>query len=224
MDTNTDHTVILRHTKTVKMSHITQKDLYEDAILKTTTDHPYQTKWAAKLQTPILWEEVWNTVHNILMSNKTKTIIWEQLHLNFYTQYSYNKWHKVNNKCPLCGTIPESIYHTILDCKFVKDVWLQAQPFLLLLHNRPITDEEKALGIVNLNSTPGIMLRNWITFKLREQIMLFERKVSRSTRFTSFKAKFKQVMALEITQHFFRLKKDGNLPFIEKVVASGNSM
>ena len=132
------------------MSMITQKDLYEDAILKTTTDHIYQTKWLEKLQILIVWEEVWNTVHNFLLSNKTKTIIWEQLHLNFYTQYSYNKWHKVHNICPLCRKVPENIYHIILNCDFVNNVWIHMQPLLSSLHRLPITDAEKALGIVTI--------------------------------------------------------------------------
>ena len=67
------------------MSHITQKQLYENAIVRTTTTHNYQIKWIDKLQTVILWEEVWKAVHNFLMTSKIKTIIWEQIHLNFYT-------------------------------------------------------------------------------------------------------------------------------------------
>ena len=38
--------------------------------------------------------EAWDTVHNGLSTNKTKNIIWQQIHLNFYTQYSYTKWYK----------------------------------------------------------------------------------------------------------------------------------
>ena len=146
--------VILGNINIVEMSMITQKDLYEDAILKMTTDHIYQTKWMTKLQTLIVWEEVWITVHNFLLSNKTKTIIWEQLHLNFYTQFSYNKWHKVHNICPLCRKVPESIYHIILNCDFVNKVWIHIQPLLSSLHRLAISDEEKALGIVTIK-------KNW---------------------------------------------------------------
>ena len=77
----------------------------------------------------------------------------------------------------------------------MNQVWIQAQPLLNALHEKPITDEEKALGIVNMKGTADIMLRNWVTFKLREQIMFFERKASKSSRFASldnFKAKFNQ--------------------------------
>ena len=204
------------------MSNITQKRLYDDAIIKTTTDHEYQTKWVDKLQTVIIWEEVWKVAHNFLLTSKTKTIIWEQIHLNFYTQYSYNKWHKTSSPFPLCKEVPKNIYHMILHCKFVNQVWIQAQPLLNSLHEKPITDEEKALGIVNMKGTADIMLRNWVTFKLREQIMFFERKASKSSRFASldnFKAKFNQSMALEIKQHLFRYQEEGNLSFFDKVIA-----
>ena len=101
----------------------------------------------------------------------------------------------------------------ILDCKFVNQVWIQAEPLLNSLHEKPITDEEKALGIVNMKGTVGIMLRNWITFKLREQLMILERKLSKSSRCASldnFKIKFNQSMALEIKQHLFRYQEDWN--------------
>ena len=62
--------VILGNVKKVKMSLITQKELYEDAILKMTTDHKYQSKWVIKLNTVIIWEEVWNSIHNFLLSNE----------------------------------------------------------------------------------------------------------------------------------------------------------
>ena len=50
-EVKTNDVVILNNNKTVQMSQITQKELYEDAILKTTTDHVHQTKWVEKLQT-----------------------------------------------------------------------------------------------------------------------------------------------------------------------------
>ena len=175
----------------------------------------YQIKWYDKLRTVIMWEEVWNTVHNFLLSNKTKTIIWEQLHLNFYTQYSYNKWHKVHNICPLCRKVPESIYHIILNCEFVNNVWRHMQPLLSSLHRLTITDEEKALGIVTIKKTTGILLRNWLTFKVREQVMLFERK----KRPLLFKAKFNQSVALEIKQLMIRFNNEHKLDLFDKIIA-----
>ena len=214
--------VFLGNKKKVKMPLITQKDLYEDAILKMSTDHTYQTKWVEKLQILIVWEEVWNSVHNFLLSNKTRTAIWEQLHLNFYTQYSYNKWHGKQDICPLCRKIPESIYHIILHCDFVNSMWTQMEPILSQLYSKSITDEEKALGIITIKNTTGILLRNWLTYKMREQVMLFERKAYHSPRAVSgdlFKAKVNQSMALEIKQLMFRFKNEDKLSLFDDVIA-----
>ena len=43
-----DHTVFLGNTKIVKMSQISQKDLYEDAILYKSKDHSHQISNAPK--------------------------------------------------------------------------------------------------------------------------------------------------------------------------------
>ena len=222
LDTEKEDTVILRGSDRVKMAMITQKDLYEEALLKMTTVHIYQTKWYDKLRTVIMWEEVWNTVHHFLLSNRTKTVIWEQLHLNFYTQYSYNKWHQVNTICPLCRKVPESIYHIILNCDFVTNAWFHIQPLLSSLHTKTVSDEEKAFGIVDIRKTTGLLLRNWVTFKLREQVMLFERMACHSSKpvsFDTFKARFNQSMALEMKHHLYRFKNENKIPMFDKIIA-----
>ena len=214
--------VFLGNTENVKMRVITQKDLYEDAILMKSRDHLYQTKWATKLNTLILWEEVWTSVHNFLLSNKTRTAIWEQLHLNFYTQYSYNKWHKNENNCILCKKIPENIYHIILHCDFANTIWTNMEPTLKKLHNKPIDDEEKALGIVQIKNVTGIMLRNWVTYKMREQILTYERqcfKFPEKVSTQSFEVSFNQSLAQEVKHWMIRLSNEGNLKKFDEVVA-----
>ena len=78
----------------VKFTEITQKILYEEAIFGKSKAHHSEIKWFHKLSTSIDWEDTWKAVHNFLNKNQTKTIIWQQIHLQHYTQYSYNKWHK----------------------------------------------------------------------------------------------------------------------------------
>ena len=60
----------------IKLTQITQKLLYEEILLKTERDHHSQAKWVMKLKVSIAWEEVWNTVHNILSTNESKNLIW----------------------------------------------------------------------------------------------------------------------------------------------------
>ena len=202
------------------MSLITQKELYEEAVLKISTDHSHQSKWVIKLGIVIVWEEVWNTIHNILVTNKTKT--GEQVHLNFYTQYSYNKWHHTNDMCPLCKNIPQNIYHIILDCPFVNTIWAHIQPILFQFDKNSISDEEKAFGIVRITNTPGLLTRNWLTYKMREEIMNFERMAYHSPHRASislFKAKFNNSMASEIKRLMNKYNDEYKLHLFDKLVA-----
>ena len=217
-----DHTVFLGNKTILKMSQITQKDLYEDAILYKSRDHSHQAKWTKKLNTVILWEEVWSALHNFLVSNETRTAIWEQLHLNFYTQYSYNKWHKASDLCPLCEKLPESIFHIILHCDFANTVWEHLQPILLQLNPKALDDTEKALGIVQIKSTPDITLRNWLGYKIREKILIFERSAYRQSKVPSidiFKAKFNQMIATEVKHLMYRFNNEGKLDKFDELVA-----
>ena len=103
-------------------------------------------------------------------------------------------------------------------------IYEQIQPILFSLHRVTITDAEKALGIVTIKSTTGIQLRNWFTYKLREQLMLFERIAYHSSGTPSldlFKAKFNQAMAFEIKNHLFRFKNENTLSVFDEIIAHG---
>ena len=161
----------LTHDSTIlKFPSITHHDLYENSVSNLPGFHHSQLKWSELLGVPLEWNDIWNTVHNPLSLNKTTSIIWQQLHLNFYTQYSYNKWHKVNMACPLCGKVPDSIFHIILNCELVSTIWEDAKSVLLRLHPvqlRRKKEEEKAFGIFHKKPPPGICVRNWLTFLVR---------------------------------------------------------
>ena len=118
--------------------------------------------------------------------------------------------------------MPESIFHIILHCDFVNTVWAHLQPILTQLNTKALDDPEKALGIVQIKSTPGISLRNWLGYKIREQILLFERRAYRQSKVPSldmFKAKFNQMIATEVKHLMYRLKNEGKLDKFEEVVA-----
>ena len=119
----TKEDTILINNKQLKFDEITHKTLYEAFTYNITGFHHSQIKWFYKMDDPISWDDVWNSVHNFLCTNETVSAIWHQLHLNFYTQYSYNKWHKVDMMCPLCEKKTESIFHLILHCDVVIKLW-----------------------------------------------------------------------------------------------------
>ena len=78
-----DDIIITSKGEEIKLIQTTQKMLYEETLLATQGDHHSQYKWVRKLNTPISWENVWNSVHNIMSTNETINIIWQQIHLNY---------------------------------------------------------------------------------------------------------------------------------------------
>ena len=205
--------------KEIKFTQITQKHLYEETLLSIGRDHHSQVKWVEKLNTSINWEEVWKAVHNFWSTNQAKNTIWQQIHLNFYTQYSYNKWHKKQDNCPLCQKMPESIYHLIMHCEFANKLWEEMEPILSELHPLPVSEEEKAFGIIQNKQTTGILLRNWLTYLLRECISQAEREAHyKRTNLEKIKKKFNQAMGLEIQIKAIRYRNEHNLAFFDKMI------
>ena len=223
MDVEKEDIVILRN-KTVEMSLISQKELYEEAIYRNCQDHSHQGKWGERLEPLIVWEEVWESVHHFLSSNVTKTAIWEQIHLNYYTQYSYNKWHNTSEECPLCKKLPESIYHIILHCDFVNNLWVSLTPVLMTLHRKGVDDVEKALGILHIKKTTGMLLRNWLTYKLREQVLQYERAVyhTKAASTEAFKVRYNQSVATEVKNFMYRYSAENKLHIFDNLLGHGN--
>ena len=205
------------------LAQTTQKILYEQTLLRVNSyDHHSQSKIFNKLNSVIIWEDVWSSVQNILSSNETKTAMWQQIHLNFYTQYSYNKWHKVYEKCPLCSIVPINIFHIILDCNFTKVVWERIKPALMKLHPVQISDEEKTLGIAKRKHSTGSLLRNWVTYILRFLILEEEKlsyhcgSVANPNRFLK---KFNSVVHFELHKKMLRYQNENRLSFFETIFA-----
>ena len=219
-DVSKEDTLVTKTGEKIKITQLTHKKLYEEALLHTVGDHHSQVKWVIKLNTSITWEDVWNTVHNILSTNQTKSIIWQQLHLNFYTQYSYNKWHQKQDMCPLCKKMPENIFHIILHCDFTNKLWEGIEPLLKDLYPVPVSEEEKAFGIVQKKSTTGILLRNWLTYLLRDCIMQEEKEAYHSSKpnLGKIKKRFNQTMEFEILMKIIRYENENNLAFFDEII------
>ena len=86
----------------VEFKFVTQKFIYGELIHQQSRDHIYQTKWLTEENEigSVNWEDVWRNVYQHFFTEETKSIIWEQIHLNFYTTYNYNKWHNTFQPCP----------------------------------------------------------------------------------------------------------------------------
>ena len=217
--------ILLTHNSTIlKFPSIPHHVLYEDFISNIPGFHHSQLKWSEHLGLPLDWNDIWNTVHNPLNFCKTTSIIWHQLHLNFYTQYSYNKWHKVNMACPLCGKVPKSIFHIILDCDIVSTIWRDITPVLLKLHPGQPNDEEKAFGIVRRVPRPGVRVRNWLTFLIRRCISKMERRAHfcNSHILNRTKRKIQYSIEKEIDKKLFICRNDGNMKVFDEFFTHSN--
>ena len=84
--------------------------------------------------------------------------------------------------------------------------------------------EEKAFGIVKKKMEIGILLRNWLTYLLRESIALEERAAyhtSKKPQLEITKRKFNELVKLEIHSKYIRYKNDNNLEYFEKIITHG---
>ena len=153
----------------VTLQVVSCKDVYGELLQLTYRDHHSMTKWEDKFPDYLFqWPKIWASVNNPITTEVVKTLIWEQIHLNNHCTYSYNKWHNQQEKCPLCLTIPSSIYHLTLECAVTNSLWDELEPHLMGIINQGVSDEEKAFGL--MGDSPNIILRNWVTFILRKCI------------------------------------------------------
>ena len=150
------------------LRQLTEKIMYHELLYTHYRDHHSSERWIRYFPELLEWDHIWQNCHNILATERTKTIIWEQLHLNYFTQYCYNVAHNLSDVCPLCNQIPLNRMHIVLLCPFTIQMWQDIQPYIHLIHPVVITEFEMAFGIVG--TKPEILLRNWLTFKLRECI------------------------------------------------------
>ena len=222
IDIQAENTLYITSTeKELPFQNVTQKMIYYELILPQYRGHPYEAKWVQDLNTPIEWQKVWKSVHNPLSTEQTKTVIWEQIHLNYYTTYSYNKWHNSQDQCPLCEKIPEHRLHNIITCPIVNSMWNQLEPHLLQIYPTRITNEEKALGIQG--ETSNIILRNWMTYLLRQIILeqesiAYYNKRGKANQ-NDIKNRYNEQIKTQIWQHYNITKNLGNTEGFKKSFA-----
>ena len=160
----------------VLIQDITQKVLYEELIRKFVhVDHHSTIKWLEHFGRDVYldWKQIWKQVHNPLCKNETISQIWAQIHLNDLTTASYNNWFRSNLLCPLCKSHIADLFHLVLNCSFTKQLWRDLDYFLKKLSPQPVSAEEMAFGLKG--TSPKIVLRNWLTFLLRELIIKQEK-------------------------------------------------
>ena len=201
------------------LHHATEKQLYTEAIYSILyRDHHSTLKWQEHLAPVYLeWKEIWRNVHNPLASERTKTAIWELIHLNFNTTASFNKWRDTEDQCPFCSQVPEDAKHIILICPVVRDLWRDIHPFLDFVYPAPLSDYEMVFGL-NGNTAP-ILLRNWLTFKFRQIISYQEFLAHNSPGINNarmIKTKMNREVKNEVHKKYEYCCATNNLPFFAK--------
>ena len=181
-DSVESHLVVgLSDGKEHRFESIPQMVIYSELIHEQSRDHGYVGRWHVGRFGYIAWDEIWPSVHSQFFTEKSKSAIWEQLHLNFLTTHNINTWYNQLNPCPLCHKIPDDIFHIIVDCRFTKVCWKRLENVLLKIVPQPVTLHEMAFGLQSSKNTfYQVTLRNWITFNLRLMIMLEERKAHKT--------------------------------------------
>ena len=217
------HTIFLTRLQArINFRAVTFKDVYEEFLRLNYLEHHSLDKWDQKFHTDINWSKVWEALNNPITKEKVRTAVWEQIHLNDYCTYSYNKWHKTQDPCPLCLNIPTSKFHLTLDCPLTQKLWQDLAPYLNLLYTFPVTDQEKVFGITG-DGSPSIILRNWLTFNLRNCIVEQEQKAYHNKKGKlneqDIKRKFNDRIKSEVMEKYRIYENLGRLDYFEKIFA-----
>ena len=211
--------------QTIPFKQVTQYQVYCELIRSTYIDHHSKHKWENRFPNcDISWDDVWLFVNNPLSREDTKTAIWEQLHLNDYTTYSYNKWHKAQQVCPLCLQLPNNKFHITLECPVTISLWHELTHHLLKIHPEPISEEEMVFGLSG--SKPGIKLRNWLTSLLREYIVrqesiAYHNKKGRQNE-VDIKLSYNAAVKAEVWEKYNILQHLGRTEYFKKMYAINN--
>ena len=208
----------------LSFSAVTCKDLYGELIRKNYIEHHSLQKWEDRFpDTDIDWDKVWTSVCNPVSTENTKSLIWEQIHLNDYCTYSYNKWHKAQDLCPLCLNVPTK-FHLTLECEVTNLLWEELEPHLKMISGAYVSDTEKIFGIEG--QSPNSILRNWITFLLRECIARQEsiayKNKKGSANIHDIKIHFNNKIKAELMEKYRIYQHLGRLDYFKKIFAVDN--
>ena len=108
----------------------------------------------------------------------------------------------------------------MLHCDFANRLWADVEPILIKFHPAPVTEEEKAFGIFLRKPTTGTLIRNWVTYLLRDCITQEEREAYHSKRpsVKNAKKKVNRFIVHELNKKIIRYKHENNLERLEKLI------
>ena len=226
LENRTENVIYHTESKTyVKFQDTENKQIYQELIKLQYKEHHSKNKWEERFpETTLDWDNIWKSINNPITLEDTKTAIWQQIHLNDYTTYSYNKWKKVQQACPLCTQIPTNRFHITLDCPIVVKLWEDLEPHLKNIYPNNITEREKVFGIQG--NTPNIILRNWLTFLLRQIIYEQERTAFYNKKGTrneiDIKLRYNQTVKTEVWKKEQLYSNLGKSDYFKRIFAAND--
>ena len=208
----------------IKFRFATHKIIYNELLRKNYQEHHSVEKWENAFGYCIDWEKVWISLNNPITSESVKTTIWEHIHLNSFCTYSYNKWHKKQDPCPFCALIPATKFHLTLECALTLKLWKDIEPQLMRIKRIQVTRYEAIFGLQG--TSPGVILRNWLTFLLRHCIVEQEKIAYHNGRGMlneyDVKIKFNELVKSEVFKKYVILHHLGRDKYFQKIFAVKN--
>ena len=112
------------------------------------------------------------------------------------------------------------MYHTLLECKVAMTAWDELEITLYRIHEVPVSNEEKAIGIIEEKPNLGVLLRNWLTFVLRQAVADAERECYYATRDSlhTIRKIFRKLIKEEVFLASLRAKNQNKGDLVDKAI------
>ena len=107
-----------------------------------------------------------------------------------------------------------------MECEITNKAWNELEITLYRIYEIPVSNEEKAVGIFEKRPTEGVLLRNWLTYVLRQAISDAERECyyKSSDSLNVIKRKFRKILEEEVFLATLRGSNMNKDDFVNKVL------
>jgi len=146
------------------------KDVYSSILSKSdSTVNIWENKWASELGNgeEIVWDQVWDCVHNNITNYKVQSSIWEMIHRNYICAYILTQMYRGDGICKLCKNIERTRTHVFMNCEVIESLYQQFGYILSQLGPTTVSENEKAFGLYNEQDDSKSRLRNYVTYTIR---------------------------------------------------------
>ena len=148
------------------------KSIYTTILSSKIKLNMWEQKWKEELNISddsLVWENIWNVIHNGIVNYNVQSSIWEMVHRNFISGYILKLMHKSDGICKLCKKLERQRTHIFMHCEVIHYIFNHFSNIIHSFDNSIISQKEKAFGIFE-EINEKILLRNYMTFSIRHII------------------------------------------------------